>query len=521
MIRSLRTGLRRGLVPTLIGACLLLGGLPVQVSLPHATNGGTLTIGVTSDALTLDPTLTTDEASGPVESLLFNSLVRLNEKVQVVPDLASRWTIGNDGKTYTFYLRPHVSFHDGSTMASSDVAASLARLRDSKTASPWASFFTDVTAVTTPNKSTIVIKLAKPYAPFLAVVASFLSVSSATFVATHKGNLTRIEDGTGPFMLKSWVPNTAITLVRNPHYFIPGQPHLDRVVYQVIPQDASRIAALRTGQIQFAAFLDPIYFPSVQQLQQSGRANVLHVLDINYHMFGFNTKRKPFNNPLVRLAISYAIDRTQILQAAGRGQGVVTGLLTPALQNWTVPLSQYAPYKTNLSKARALLTQAGYPHGFTFDIMASHYLPSDFTAAEIIQQQLKPLGVNARIVPTEWGVYVHKWVARDFDSFTGENGDWTDPDLAMYAALHTGGSTNAFQFSDPTIDHLLEQARAATSTAARKALYDQAQLRLVNDGGPMIYTYASYWDYAMSPSLQGYVYIPRSSYQGLAAAWLR
>jgi peptide/nickel transport system substrate-binding protein len=91
----------------------------------------------------------------------------------------------------------------------------------------------------------------------------------------------------------------------------------------------------------------------------------------------------------------------------------------------------------------------------------------------------------------------------------------------MYAALHTGGSTNAFGFSDPTIDRLLDEARATTSTATRKALYDQIQLRLVNDGGPMIYTYASYLDYAMSPRLHGYTYVPRASYQNLAEAWLQ
>ncbi len=520
MIGIFRSSGRIALIGALAVAALL-GTLPAQAHPVAAANGGTLTIGMTSDALTLDPTVTTDEASGPIEDLLFNSLVKFNAKVQIVPDLASHWTISGDGKTYTFYLRPNVTFHDGSTMTSSDVAASLARLRDPKTASPWASFFTTVASVSTPNATTIVMKLSQPYAPFLAVIASFLTVSSAKFVAAHKGKLTRVEDGTGPFMLKSWVPNTAITLVRNPNYFLAGLPHLDKVVYQIIPADASRIAALRTGQIQFAAFLDPIYFPQVQQLQKAGQVNVLHVLDINYHLLGFNTKRKPFNNPLVRLALSYAIDRNEILQAAGRGQGVISGLLTPALQSWTVPISEYAPYKVNLAKARALLKQAGYPNGFSFDIMASHYLPSDFTAAEIIQQQLKPLGITARVVPTEWGVYVHKWVVRDFDSFTGENGDWTDPDLAMYAALHTGGSTNAFQYSDPTVDRLLDQARTTTSTAQRKALYDRLQLYLVNNGGPMIYTYASYWDYAMSPQLHGYTYIPRSSYQGLAESWLQ
>ncbi|HVA91656.1 MAG TPA: ABC transporter substrate-binding protein [Chloroflexota bacterium] len=514
-------GARRRLAPAIIAlGSLLMCAVPAQTG--HAVgSGGTLTIGATSDALTLDPTLTTDEASGPVENLLFNSLVKLNDKVQIVPDLASSWDISPAGTTYTFHLRSGVRFHDGTVMTANDVAASLARLRDKKTASPWASFFTDVTSVATPNPTTIVIKLSQPYGPFLAVLASFLSVSSANFVAAHKGNLTRVEDGTGPYMLKSWVPNTSITLVRNPHYFVAGQPHFDSVVFQVIPTDASRVAALRTGAIQFAAFIDPIYFPQVQQLKAAGQASVLHVLDINYHMFGFNTKRKPFDNPLVRLAISYAIDRGQILKAAGQNQGVVTGLLTPALQSWALPISQYAPYTPNLAKARQLLAQAGYPHGFSFSIMASHFLPSDYTAAEIIQQQLAPLGIKATIATTEWGVYVHDWVVRNFDSFTGENGDWTDPDLAMYAALHTGGSTNAFQFSDPSIDKLLDQARAATSTAARKALYDQIQLRLVNDGGPMVYTYASYWDYAMSPNVKGFTYIPRASYQGLVGAYFQ
>ncbi len=510
----------RAVLASALLAALLIGTLPLHAHRASAA-ANTLTIGASSDALTLDPTVTTDEASLPVEDLLYNSLVKLDAKAQIVPDLASSWAITDGGKTYTFHLRSGVTFHDGTALAAGDVAASMARLQDKKTASPWASFFTPVVAVSTPDNATVVVKLSKPYGPFLAVIASFLTVTSAKFLTANAGKLTRVEDGTGPYMLKSWVPNTSITLVKNPHYFVPGQPHFDSVVFQIIPSDASRVAALRTGQIQFAAFLDPIYFQQVQQLQQANLVSVLHVLDINYHLLGFNTKRKPFDNPLVRLSLSYAIDRKQILQAAGRGQGVVTGLLTPALGSWALPVSQYPSYTPNLARAKQLLAQAGYAKGFSFSIMASHYLPSDYTAAEIIQQQLKPLGITVNIATTEWGDYVHKWVVRDFDSFTGENGDWTDPDLAMYAALHTGGSTNAFQFSDPAVDGLLDQARAATSAAARKALYNKVQLRLVNDGGPMIYTYASYWDYAMSPNVKGFVYIPRASYQGLAGAYFQ
>jgi len=156
-------------------------------------------------------------------------------------------------------------------------------------------------------------------------------------------------------------------------------------------------------------------------------------------MFGFNTQWGPFKHQKVRLAFSYALNRPQILASAGFNEGMVTGILTPALSRWAIPTSQYPSYTQNIATAKRLLAEAGYPHGFSFNIMAPSSFPVDLSSAVIIANQLQAIGVTAHVVPTEWGTYVNNWVKRSFESFTGENGDWTDPDLAMYAALHTGG----------------------------------------------------------------------------------
>lgn len=501
-------------------------GLSVYVQQPSAMAmvsapkvGGTLNIGMKGDALTLDPMVTTDEFSKPIESLLYNSLVKLGPKQQIEPDLAASWTISPNNLTYTFHLRHNVHFHDGSVMTAHDVVYSFQRIMSPQLASPWASFFQIVKSVQAVNANTVRVTLSQPNAPFLTVVASFLVVMNPKFVSAHHGNITRVEDGTGPYMLKKWIPNESITLVRNPHYFIPNHPYLKDIVFKVIPSTTSRIAALQSGQIQFAEFLNPVHYGQIEAMGRAHTIQVEQALSSNYHMFGFNTKWGPFKNPLVRLALSYAINRQQILASAGLGQGVVSGILTPALSSWSIPVTDYPSYKTNLAKARSLLKEAGYPHGFSFDIMAPASFPTDLSSAIIIQSQLKAIGVNAKVVPTEWGTYVHNWVARNFNSFTGENGDWTDPDLAMYAALHSGGSTNAFQFSNKQVDTLLQEGRMTLSVSKRHAIYAQLQ-KLAVQQAPMLYTFASYNLFGMAPQLKGYVHISGASFRTLDNAWL-
>lgn len=482
-------------------------------------NGGTLTIAQGADALTLDPALTTDEASNPVEQLLFNGLVKFDPAMKVVSDLADKWEI-NNGTEYVFHLHPGVKFHDGSALKASDVKFSLDRMSDPNVKSRWASHFKDVKTVEAVDDNTVKVTLKQPSAAFLAAVASFVKVMKADFVTQHNGNVQRVEDGTGPFKLKDWAPNTAITLEKFPDYFESGKPYLDQVVFKVIPEPAARLAAVRDGAVHFTWFKEPQYGAQLEQMQKANQAQLFKVAANEYHMFGFNTKHKPLDNPKVREAIQWTVDRDALLKSAALGQGQVSGILSPALGQWVTPIDQFPTYKRDVNKAKALLAEAGYPQGISFRIMAPNNYPVDLNDAIALQQQLKEAGINVEIDKTEWGTYVKNWVDRNFDSFVGSNGNWTDPDIAMYAALHTGGSTNAFQYSDPDLDKLLEQGRTTTDDNARKQIYTEIQKRLVKDG-PMVYTFAVYEYYTASPKLQGYTANVTGGFRNLAYSWLQ
>lgn len=510
------------LLSVVLGACGSTSGNPTSQTGASSSKpqiGGTLTIAQTGDALTLDPMLTTDEYSKPVEELLYNSLVKLGPKGTLEPDLAESWSVSANHLVYTFHLRSGVTFHHGGTMTAADVVYSFNRIMSSKLASPWASFFQGINNVKAVNTNTVQVTLKQPYAPFLTVVASFLVIMNPSFVSQHGNNLQRIEDGTGPYILKKWIPNQSITLIRNPHYFIKGQPYINKIVFQIIPSSTSRIAALQSGQAQFAEFLNPANYSKLQAMSKTHNIRTVKYLSSDYHMLGFNTKWGPFKNPKVRLALSYAINRTRILNQVGYGQGAVTGILSGALSRWAIPVSSYPSYKTNIAKAKQLLKQAGYPHGFSFNIMAPSTFPVDESNAVVISNELKSIGVTAHVVPTAWGTYIANWDKRSFEAFTGENGDWTDPDLAMYAALHTGGSTNAFQFSNPQVDTLLQQGRTNLNFAARHQDYAKLQ-KLVVQQAPMLYLFASYNMVAMNPSLHGYRYVAGDEFAPLVSAWI-
>lgn len=495
---------------------------PAPVSNPAPTGptkGGTLTIGQSADVLTLDPALTTDEASRPVQSLLFNSLVKYNDKMEIIPDLAEKYEVKDNGLTYVFTLHKGVKFHNGDPMKASDVKFSIERMSDPELKSRWASFFTDVKEVKVVDENTVQLTLSQPNAAFINAVASYMFVLQESFVKANP-NLQRVENGTGAFKLKEWVPNTHVTVTRFADYFEADKTHIETITFKIIPEEASRLAALRTGEVQFLEFLEPQFGPQLDQMKNAGTIVYAKVFANSYHMFGFNAKRAPFDNEKVRQAIQYAVDRETLLKTAALGQGAVSGILSPALGNWVLPVEKYPEYKRDLAKAKQLLKEAGYENGFEFKIMSPSNYPVDLNTSIALVEQLKEIGVTAIVDKVEWGTYVDRWVKRDFDTFVGHNGSGTDPDLAMYAALSTGGSTNAFQYSDAEIDELLKKGRLSANPAERKQTYDTIQLKLV-EKGPMVYTFATYRYYAHSPKLLGYDAQVVSPFKNLAYAWIQ
>lgn len=501
------------LVPLGLAGC---GAPPAHTAQSRSTTNP-IAVGIPTDVLSLDPYVTTDTISGAVQSLLYNSLIKLSKSGVPQPSLAT-WKVNSSGTAYTFTITPGMKFSNGKPIQAADVAASFNYMLNPATHSPWSSYFSEIANVQTVGTTGVTVHLKTPYAPFLSTVASFLPILPAAFLKSESPTL-RMEIGSGPYVITKWIPNQKLVLSQNRYYHGTHRPKAKQVIFDVIPSSTSRVAALASNKIQFMLTLNPTTNVAMQRFVAGKRINVQAHLSPLIHKLGLNVKFKPFSNPLVREALSYAINRKTVLQRAALGQGQVSGPISSVLPHWTLPPSQFASYHTSDSKARALLKQAGYPHGFSFSVIAPNILPVDVSSAEVIKSQLSKVGVTMNIQELSWGVYIHDWVTRNMNAWVGEGSEFSDPDLILYGAFYTGQPINASSYSNQTVDTLLTQGRQSTSPTTRKAIYDTLQKLLVKQS-PVIFTFASDEYIATAPSLQGYQFNPYAPYRGLTQAWI-
>src|SRR2546422_2504032 len=292
--------------------------------------------------------------------------MRLDENLGVQPDLAeSAPTASSDGKTVTVKLRSGVKFHNGDALTSADVKYTFDRILDEKTSAVARSFFTDVASITTPDDVTAVFNLKNPNAALIAYMAHPNTGIVSKKIGEANADLSKRETavGTGPFKLVEWVPDSYMRFEANKDYYVSGQPYLDGIRINVVPDESSLAAALRTKAADMAIVTDP-------KVARTLRSETGITLDskpsLSYNLLFLNTKRKPFDNLKVRQAVAYAIDRKAIIDAVALGEGEVTGPIAPALANYALPTSQYPLYTRDVAKAKQLLQDAGVgPVSFT------------------------------------------------------------------------------------------------------------------------------------------------------------
>ena len=216
-----------------------------------AARGGELVVGKDQEAPGLDPAKNPASAALRIFDLTYSRLTRLDDQMRPTPDLATSWD-QPDAKTYVFHLRQGVKFHNGRPLTSEDVKYTYERIINPDTASIAKSFFDVIDKIETPDPQTVKITLKEPYAPFLVNTAStWAGIVAKEIVDANNGDLNKVEAGSGPFKLQEWTPQTRAVLVRNPDYYIPNEPALDKITFQIMPEESARIAALRTGNIQF------------------------------------------------------------------------------------------------------------------------------------------------------------------------------------------------------------------------------------------------------------------------------
>jgi peptide/nickel transport system substrate-binding protein len=459
----------------------------------------TITLGVDQEVVGLDPHIVTAFSSFRRLDLLYNKLVRYNDQLRIEPDLAESWETP-DSRTYVFRLRRGVRFHSGAELTSEDVRFSLERVLDPATRSPGRSYIDANESVETPDRYTVRIRLRHPLASLLSGLASGnLAIVEKAAVQQH-GNLQRTVAGTGPFMLAEWVPDNFMRLVRNPRYFRRGLPRVEQVVFRVIPDQASLLAGVRSGALDMATINQGSV---VIQAKREPGVVVLQKPGINLRIFSFNTTRPPFQNPVVRYALSFAIDREAIVQAAELGFAEVSGPIPASVRTYALPVSRLPSYRRDVARARRMLAEAGYPNGFSTRIVTSPTYEGGIAVAQVIQAQLREVGVVATLEQVEWGTYIDRWVKRDFDTMVELRGGDPDPDRFLYRTFHSAGAVNNFLFKDEAVDRLLERGRVNLDPERRKPIYEELQVLLV-ERAPALFLYTPFETQVLRPGLRGF-----------------
>ena len=484
--------------------------------------GGVLNVGMQTDPVGLDPHTTNATATRNMLENVYDTLVMFDSSLQIVPGLAESWEASEDGLTWTFKLRPGVTFHNGDPLRASDVAFSINRIKDPDVASPRSGDFAVVESVTAQGDETVVITLSEPFSPLLSKLAQSLNVIVSEAVTTaNNGDLNGAVVGTGPFKFVEYLPQTRLVLEKNENFWgedAAGNPlpYLDGITFQFYPEPAARTTAVQTGN---ADWIEYVPAADVAVLEADPNVEVVGGLSANFRSLYLNVTRPPFDNPLVRQALSYAIDEQAVVDLALFGVGGVaaTGTTIPAGNYYAVESSPYVG--RDVERARELLEEAGYGDGFDFDLYVTSTYDFLRTPAEIIQANLADIGVTANIVAEDWSIYLPTVQEGDFDAtILGESGQ-SDPDDFLFDVFYTGGGGNFGEFTSPELDALLEEGRRASSQEERRRIYEEVQA-LILEEAPHVFLFHSAQYEALQSYVRGFEHFPNTSYLGLRTTWL-
>ncbi|WP_019415779.1 ABC transporter substrate-binding protein [Paenisporosarcina sp. TG20] len=478
--------------------------------------GGELTVAVIADPVGLDPHLASAASTVRVIEHVYSGLLSQDVKDygSYLPDLAEKWDISDDNKTYTFYLVEGVKFHNGRELTAEDVKYSIERIKNPDLGSPRAYMFDKVESINIIDNYTVEFKLSEPFSPLLSNLANSSNAIVPKEVVEEHGDLQNVAIGTGPFVFEKWTPQTSIELTRYEDYHVENLPYLDKVVLKPIPDDTARTTALRTGSVDL---IENVPQKDVQILEGDSSVVVQGGPGTFYDYIGFNMNKPPFDNIKVRQAIAWAINRQEIVDISLFGYGTV-------LDGGPIPNTHWAhadfkAYGPDLDKAKTLLSEAGYPDGFKASIKVGAEYKSQVSIAQVVKEQLQPLGIEIEVQPTEWGLFLDQWNKKEFDMVVLGWIGAVDPDDWLYAQFHSGEAWNAYGLDVPEIDALLEQGQSIADEAERKTIYQEVQ-KLIVEEAPYVFLHVNDQYEGLAPNLKGYVTSPTGSFIGLKEAWL-
>ncbi|MFD2616149.1 ABC transporter substrate-binding protein [Terrilactibacillus laevilacticus] len=460
------------LMSLLLLVCLSLTACGGNHGTSSSKGGDQLVIAADQDPVGLDPQTVPAASSSRIYSLIYNSLTKINSNFEIEPSLASSWKVSDGGKTITFNLQKGIKFQNGKEFTSDDVKYTFNRILDPKVGAIAKSYFTSIKDIQTPDKNTVVFHLNNPDSAFITNTSSVYT----SIISKDVKNLNKEAVGTGPYKLSKIVNGQYVLLKENTDYKLEDKPKIKSIKFNIMKDDEQRLAAIRAGKVDIAT----LNSDSASLLSKSKNIKIKKYQSMEYSYLGINNDKKPFNNIKVRQALSYVIDRNEIIDTVWKGKAELTGPISPAQKEFAADVKSFPSYTQNLSKAKELLKEAGYPNGFSTVIQTASTYPDMVDTAQVLQQQLKKIGINAKIEQLEWGKYIEVWKSKKMDLMIGRNTSGSDPDRSLRFFFATDGSANVWNYSDNKFDKLVQSALQTTDSNARKNFYQEAQELLVN-----------------------------------------
>ncbi len=493
--------------------------------------GGEFNYAWERDIGTFDPASANSPQKSNVAVIMFEQLLNFDSDGSLIPGLAHSWDISEDGLVYTFYLREGVKFHTGRLMTAHDVKYSYERLSNPKTAAlgfdelasvrgkrEFAEGKADeIVGIRVIDDFTLEIELEQPDAVFLRRLATAYT-SIVGYEGINEDLEMVIPIGTGPFKYVEYVPNQHIKMVRNPDYWQEGKPYLDRVNVYMNVDPAVQLMKYQIGELDILEIYDPEVKVALENDPRS-KNDLIQGPGPSIQVLTLNTQHGPFVNKDLRLALNYAIDRERI------AKNVIKGLGTPAYNPQPQAIAEYLElpnyYGYDPEKAKELMAKAGYPDGFTIELVC---VPTSVQriAAEGVQADLAKIGINVELRVVESAAYTALMNSSEVPFGMVNCGSaMGDPDWVFSRFLHSGRipGMNRAAYSNPQFDELVDRARQTVDEEERKALYRQATEIMMEDA-PWVTLYYQHSTRAVKPYVRGLKLMPTRPEISITDVWL-
>ena len=469
--------------------------------------GDTLIEALLGDIQGLIPNITSDSASHTIGDLIYSGLVKRDGSLRLVGDLAESWTVSRDCRNMTFQLKKNVKWHDGRPFTADDVVFTYQAMVNPKTPTAYKEDFKAVESIEAVDAHTVRVRYARPYAKALQSWSTNMLPRHLLESYVAEGRLREAPQnrespvGTGPYRFKEWRTGEKVVLTANRDYYETG-PYLSRLVYRIIPSQATIFLELKAKAIDSSSTLTALQYKRQTDYPGFRRAyQKFRYPSSAYTYFGFNLKDPRFADKRVRQAFAHAISKQELIEGVRLGLGrEATGPYKPGTWVYNPNVKRY-PH--DLERARQLLAEAGWREKngdgllvkdgkpFTFTLMTNQGNDERKKIAELIQASLRELGVGVDIRILEWASFIKEYVKkRRFEAIVLGWGIGLDPDqYEIWHSSKTGpDDLNHISYANPEVDEMLERGRSSCFEDERKKYYDRLQEILAEDQ-PVVFLY--------------------------------